>query len=65
MKTFNSVLFTVGWVILISVALFTTSCSLIGPREVVVQTEYVERVIPIQTRPVSYTHLTLPTILLV
>ena len=51
MKTFNSTLFTIGWVILISVALFTTSCSLIGPREVVVQTEYVERVIPIQTRP--------------
>ena len=31
--------------------IFLTSCSLFGPGEVVVQTEYVDRVIPIQARP--------------
>ena len=53
MKDF--LLFTVGWVVLISVALFTTSCSLLNPTEVVVQTEYVEKVIPIQARPKGIT----------
>ena len=31
--------------------MFLTGCSLFGPGEVVVQTEYVDRIIPIQTRP--------------
>ena len=31
--------------------IFLTSCSLFGPGEVVVQTEYADRVIPIQARP--------------
>ena len=31
--------------------IFLTSCSLFGPGEVTVQTEYVDRVIPIQARP--------------
>ena len=31
--------------------IFLTGCSLFGPGEVVVQTEYVDRIIPIQTRP--------------
>jgi len=31
--------------------IFLTGCSLLGPGEVVVQTEYVDRVIPIQARP--------------
>ena len=31
--------------------IFLTGCSLFGPGEVVVQTEYVDRVIPIQARP--------------
>jgi len=35
----------------ISSLLLLSSCSLFGPPEVVVQTEYVERVIPIQIRP--------------
>lgn len=37
--------------LVISSLLLLSSCSLLGPSEVVVQTEYVERTIPIQPRP--------------
>ena len=39
----------------ISSLLLLSSCSLLNPAEVVVQTEYVERVIPIQARPKGIT----------